>query len=108
MTETQVEAAEAARRHPDDVGFFDPKVVEDCDRVVTRRLLRVDARIGRDVGRREAARVEGDAAVAPAEFSDLRLPPSMIVCELVDKEDRRSGARLLEVKADAVGSGREG
>ena len=63
--------------------------------VVGGAVLGILRRVLRHLGGREAAGVEGDAAVLPAEAANLRLPAAMIAGELVHEHDRRAGAGLL-------------
>jgi hypothetical protein len=59
----------------------------------------------RHVRRRIAARVVGDAAIAPRKIAQLRFPAAVLAHELVHEQDRRSLAGLLVVQPDSVACG---
>ena len=65
-------------------------------------ILRIHLPALRHVRRRVAARVVGDAAIAPAEEADLRLPAVQIIGELVHEHDRRAFSGFFVVQAYAV------
>ena len=93
---------ERAHRQPDHVRALDAERIEHAARVVARSRLGVALDLRRHVGRRIAARVVRDAAVAARKMPQLRLPASAIAGELVHEEDRGSRAGLLEKQPDAV------
>src|SRR5580765_2340031 len=74
----------------------------------TSSTARIALEILRHVGRRVAARVVGDAAVAPREVTHLGLPTAVVAAELVNEHDRHASAGLLVVKLDAVVRGELG
>ena len=53
-------------------------------------------------GRRIAAGVEGDAAVAPGEEPHLRLPGPQVAGIFVDEDQGRAGAGFLVIELDPV------
>jgi hypothetical protein len=73
--------------------------------VGNRVLLPVQRRVVRHVGGRVAARRVGHATVLAREEADLLFPFTVVRTELVDEDDRKSGARLLVVQARAFGLG---
>ncbi len=97
-----MDGAESAHRQPDDVSLVDPEPVQHRDRVVGGDGLRIGVEALRHVGRRIAAGRIGDAAVAPAEILQLRLPGRVVAAEFVDEQDRGAFARFLDVELDAV------
>ncbi|MHC2734447.1 hypothetical protein ACVMFA_000208 [Bradyrhizobium liaoningense] len=82
--------------------LLDLECVEHRDRIVSSNRLRIGFQAVRHVRRRIAARGVADAAMAPAEITQLRLPALVIAAELVDEEDRRSLARFLHVQLHAI------
>jgi hypothetical protein len=82
--------------------LLDFEVIEDCERVVVEMPEAVDFGRSRHVGGRIAARGIGDAAMAAREIAHLRLPVGVVGRELVEEDDRRSAARLLEIESDIV------
>ncbi len=102
VVEAEVQRREGAHRQADDMRALDPGAVEDRQDVGRGARLAVGRRFRGHVGGRIAARVVGEAAVAPAEEAQLRLPAAVVARELVDEHDRHAFARLLVVEADAV------
>src|SRR6185295_1886812 len=86
----------------DHVSLVDPERIEHGTDIVARARLRISLEVLRHVGRRIAARVVGDAAVASREVTQLGLPAAVVAAELMNEHDRRAGAGLLVVKLDAV------
>ena len=84
------------------MGRIDVEAVHDRPDIVPRAVLRVHRRILWHVRRQETARRIGDAAVASGKVPDLRLPAPPVACELVDKHDRQTFARLFVVEFDAI------
>ena len=83
-----MDGREPAHAQAHDVGALDTEMVEDGDGVRHRAVLAVSIRVFRHVGRRIAAGVVGDAAVAPREMAELRLPAQAVARELVNEEHR--------------------
>ena len=76
--------------------------IEHPPDVVAGARLRVFLASVGHVGRRIAARVEGDAAIAPREEPQLGLVAAVVAGKFVHEDDRVAGAGLLVIKADAV------
>ena len=93
----------AAHAEPHDVGLVDARRIEHGDGVTVEEVLAVEAFVCGRVGARIAARRPHDAAPAAAEMADLVVPAPVIAAELVDEQDGRALARLLEVDACALG-----
>ena len=72
--EAEMQGGKPAHGQPDDVRLVDLQAVEDRADVVAGARLRVARHAVRHVGGRPAARIEGDAAVAPREDSGLAAP----------------------------------
>ena len=106
--EAEMDGGEAAHRQADDVGLVDLERVEHGADVVAGARLRVLRDVVRHVGGRIAARVVGDAAVAPAEMAKLRLPGAHVACKFVHEQDRRAGSDLVVIKLHAVVGGEMG
>ncbi len=70
-----------------DVRRADVQIVEDGEDIVAGACLRVAGDVRQYIGARPAARVEGDAAVAPGEVAHLRLPTAMVAGKLMDEDD---------------------
>src|SRR5262245_2969221 len=85
--------------------LVDMQGIEDGANIVARTLLRVALAVGRHVGWRVAARVIGDAAVAPAEIPQLGLVRAMIPGKLVHEYDGNSGPGFLVEQPDPVVGG---
>ena len=93
---------ETAHRDADDMRLVDIKRVEHGADVVAGALLRIARRIFGHVRGRVAARIVGDAAIAPPEIAHLAFVAAIIVGEFVDEDDRRPRPGLLVIEADAV------
>ena len=100
-----MQCREPAHRDADDMRLCDAEPVEHVADVVARPLLRVSPPILRHVGRRIAARVERDNAVAPREKPQLRLVAAVIAGEFVHEHDRVAGPGLFVIEPDAVVGG---
>ena len=98
----EMQGRKPAHRDADDVRLADRQRVEHGADVVAGAVLRIARGVFGHIGRRVAARIVGDAAVAPPEIPHLRLVAAVIVGEFVDEHDRRAGAGLLVIEADAV------
>src|SRR5438094_9990858 len=98
----EMQGGEPAHREPDDVGFLDLELIQNGEDVVAGALLRIALETFGDLGRRIAARVERYAAVAAREVTHLRLPATVVARELVDENDRESGAGLFVEKLHTV------
>jgi hypothetical protein len=70
--------------------LFDLEMIKDRDRVAHDMLETVGGRICRYVGRLVAARRVGDAAVAFAKFTQLRLPAAVIARKFMHKQNNRA------------------
>ena len=108
MREADVQGREPAHGEPDHVRLVDLQVIEDCDDVVARSGLRVFLDVVGNVRRRIAAGVVRDAAVAPREVPQLRLPAPVVAGELVHEDHRVAAAGLLVVELHTVARGRVG
>src|SRR5207248_10770263 len=84
---------------------LDLQTIEDAADVVARTLLGIAVPVFRHIGGRIAARVVPDAAIQACEVAQLRLPAAQVAAEFVHEDERRAGARLLVLQADAVVSG---
>src|SRR6185312_3220777 len=102
MAQTEMQRGEAAHRQAHDMRALDAQMVEHRRDVIGGARLRIGAGTLRHLGGRVAAGVEGDAAIALAEMTELRLPAPEIAGELMNKDDRRPCAGLLVVEADSV------
>src|SRR5262249_48881059 len=78
------------------------QMIEDCDSVAHDVLVTVGARISRHIGGFVPARGVGDAAIAFAEFAELRLPAAMVAGKLVHEQYRRAASNFLVIEADLV------
>jgi hypothetical protein len=103
----EVQRGKRAHGKADYVRALDAERVEHAADVVPGAGLRVALEVLGHVGRRVAARVVRNAAVAARKVAHLRLPAAVVAAELVHEHDRRAAARLLEIELDAV-VGREG
>ena len=81
----------------------DLEMIEHRDCVAHDMLKAVDVARHRHVGRRIAARGIGDAAVALAEFTQLRFPTAVIATEFMHEQDRRPLPHLLVMQPYFVG-----
>ena len=97
-----MEGREAAHAQAHHMGALDVQVVEDGDRIRHRMGLAVGVCVLRHVRGGIAAGVVGDAAVAPREVAELRLPTQIIAGEFVDEEHRMAGPGLLVVELGPV------
>jgi hypothetical protein len=84
------------------VGALRAEAVQDGDRIGDRPRLAIGGGIGGNVGGRVPARGVREAPVGTGEVPDLRLPASVVAGELVDEQQRRSGAGGFRVQRDAV------
>ena len=100
-----MQGRKSTHRETDDVRFVDLQGVQHGLDVVARALLRVFLYIVRYVGRREPARVVGDAAIAAPEITHLGFPRAAIAGELVNKDERDAAPDLLVVELHAVVGG---
>ena len=66
--------------------------------VIGRVILPIRSVILGNIGRRIAARVEGDASILAREPSHLGFPFAMVGAELMHENDRMTGPGLLEVQ----------
>ena len=102
MREADMDGGEAAHAQAHDMGALDAEMVEDGDGVCHRVVLAVSVRVLRHVGRRIAAGVIGDAAVAPREMAELRLPAHVVAREFVDEEHRMARPGLFVIEPGSV------
>ena len=105
VVQAEVQRREPAHRDADHVRLVDPESVEHGADVVAGARLRIVRDLGGNVGGRIAARVVGDASVAPREMAHLRLVAAMVAGELVDEDDRQALAGLFVVELHAIVSG---
>src|SRR5215475_503894 len=77
-------------------------MIEYGNGVAHDMLVTVDVRISRYIGWFVAARGIGDAAIAFAEFSELRLPTAMVAGELMHEQYRRAVANFFVVELNFV------
>ena len=103
VTQAEMNRRVAAHRAADDVRFSDFQMAHDRRNVVGGDRLRILRYRFRHVGRRIAARIEGDAAIAPAEVTDLRFPGMQIVGEFVHEDNRRAATGFFVIELDSVG-----
>jgi hypothetical protein len=103
-----MERCETAHRDSDNVRSLEAKTIEDREDIVARPILRVAGRLRGNVGRRVAARVIGDASVAPGEVTHLRFIAAAVAGELMHKDHRLARARVLIVEFHAIVSGNVG
>ena len=80
--------------------------IEHPPDVVAGARLRVFLASVGHVGRRIAARVEGDAAIAPAEMTHLRFPGPGVAGEFMHEHDRNARPDLLVIKLHAIVGGK--
>src|SRR5205823_13044056 len=71
--EAEMQDGKPAHRNANDMRLRETQAVEHVADVVARPLLRIARPILRHIGGRVAARVEGDAAIAPREKAELCL-----------------------------------
>jgi hypothetical protein len=81
---------------------YDPEVVEESQDIVGGAVLGVGGRRCGDVGRRIAAGVEGDGAVALAEMPHLGFPAAAVAGEFMDEENGRSASGLLVIERYSI------
>src|SRR5690348_10559146 len=93
---------EAAHRQPHDMRLLLADMIQHAEDIVGGAGLRIGRDLLRHIGRREAARIEGNCAIALAEMSELRLEAPDVAGELVDEDHRTAAAGLLEIQAHAV------
>ena len=103
MIERDLQRGVAAHRQTDDMRTFYFEMIEHGDGVAHHVLVAVGVARRRHVGRRIAARGIGDAAVALAEFAELRLPAAMVAGEFVHEQDRRALPRFFVMEPHIVG-----
>src|SRR5438045_9598856 len=82
--------------------FCDLEVVQHRERVGVEMFVGVSLRRGGHVGRCVAARGISDAAVPAGEVAHLRFPIGMSGRELMQEDNRRPLAGLLEIEAHIV------
>ena len=97
-----MDGGEAAHAQAHHVGALDAQMVEDGDGVRHRKVLAVGVGILRHVRGGIAAGVVGDAAVAPREVAQLRLPARVIAREFMNEEQRITGPGLLVIEPGSV------
>ncbi len=97
-----MERGESAHRQTDDVRLVDLEHIEHRANIVARAILRILFLIIRDVRRRIAARVEGDATVVLREVTDLLFPRTKVTGKFVDKDDRNAFAGFFVIKLHSV------
>jgi hypothetical protein len=95
-----MECAEPSHRKPDDVDRAHFEGVEHIESVLYRVLLGVGSEIVRDRRGWVATSRIGNASEPSREVPDLEVPASMVTCELMDEEERRPDADLLDVEGD--------
>ena len=102
MAEAEMQGGHRAHRNPDDVRSIDAEMAHQAGHVLDRVLLGIGVeRFGR-LGRREAAGVVDDAAVAEREVGDLAGEAPVVVGELVGEDDGVPLTRFLVVERNAV------
>src|SRR5438270_12398513 len=97
-----MQRGEAAHREADDMSLNDRVSVEHRADIVARPVLRISLAILGHAGRRIAAGIECDTAIAPGKVAKLRLPAAMVACKFVHEYDRSAGPRLFEIKLNPV------
>src|SRR5215472_2152164 len=105
MGQTEMQRSETPHREADDMRLGDRQSVQHDPNVLAGAFLRITGPILRHVGRRVAARIVSDAAVAPREVAYLRLKAAPVVGKLVNKNDQVTRSGLLVIEADAVVGG---
>src|SRR5450755_3728119 len=95
----------AAHRQADDVRSVDLEMIEHGDGVAHHVQVAVGVARGRHVGRRITAKGISDAAVALAEFAQLRLPAAVIAGEFVHEQNRRALPYFFVIEPHVVGCG---
>ncbi len=98
----EMQGRKPAHRDADDMRLVDLERVEHGADVVPGAVLRIARRVLRHVRGRIAARVVGDAAIAPPEIAHLAFVAAIVVGEFVDEDDRRPRPGLLVIEAHAV------
>src|SRR5262249_11383259 len=104
--EAEMQRRKAAHRQADDMRLVDAEAVEHRKDVVAGAVLRIALRLRRHVGGRVTAGVVGNAAVAPAEMAQLRLPRAVVAGELMYEHDRRTRTDLLVKEFHAIVGGK--
>ena len=99
---------QCAHRTPDHMRLVDLQRIQHRADVVAGARLRIHGHVLRHVGGRPAARIEGDASVAPREIAHLRLPAAVVAGKLVHEHDRHAAAGFLVVELHAVVGGEMG
>src|SRR5580704_346312 len=99
---TEMQRRKTAHRQTDDVSLVDLEVIEDVDGVIDRAPLRVHRDGVRNVGRRIAARIVCDAAIATAKIAHLHFPRAVVAGKLMDEEDRAAGAGIFVIESHAI------
>ena len=105
MGESEMQRRESAHGQADDMGLVDLQAVEHGADVVAGARLGIAIDALRHVGRRKAAGIVGDAAIAPPEVPELGFPRSAVACEFMHEHDRDAGADLLVEELHAVVGG---
>ena len=102
MAESEVQGGHRTHRNPDDMRCLDAEMTHQASHVLDGLLLGIGIEGFRRLGRREAACVVDDAAVARREVGDLAGEAAAIVGELVGEDDGVPLTGLLVVERNAV------
>ena len=84
------------------MGLVKAKVVDNRENVPPRMRLRVIRFVLGNVGGRVPPRIKCNALVTAPEITKLRLPTSMIARKFMDKYERFTRARRLEIQPAAI------
>src|SRR5262249_10512345 len=103
MAQAEMQGRERAHAQAHDMRALDLEVIEDGGDIVGLLLLAIDVGIVGYVRGRIAARVVGNAAIAPREEAQLRLPAAEIAREFMDEDQRITVARLLVIEPGTRG-----
>src|SRR5882672_1604248 len=102
MAKAEMKRGEPAHRKPDDVRALDAQMIGYRSDIVGGTCLGIGYVAFGHIRRRITSGIECNAAIAPAEMPDLRLPTALVPGEFVHEDQRRAGTGLLIVKTNSV------
>src|SRR5262249_4580261 len=102
MSQAEMQRGKAAHRQSDDVRLLFTEAVEHGEDIVGGASLGIRRDVLGYIGRREAARIESDRAIALAEVPQLRFEASDVAGELMHEDHRTAIAGLLEIQAYTI------
>src|SRR5271155_1055146 len=102
MAKRDMEAGKASHGEADNVRLVDSCRIQYFDDIVGRARLRIGLDGFGDIRRWISPRGEGDAAMAPREEIELRLPAPMAAAEFMDENNWRARARAFVKQIYAV------